>query len=451
MNYLVKTPCGTLQGCEGRVPGTAAYKGIRYATAGRWEYPTQVTAWEGIYDATHYGNCSYQPRAFYNEAEAAEKAFYYNEFRKGETYTYSEDCLFLNIFTPDTAQEGDDLPVLIYIHGGGFTGGCGHEKHFDGPVWPDKGVIGVTLNYRLGPLGFACLPELKQEAGITGNYGLFDQLTAMRWVKDNIASFGGDPENITIMGQSAGAMSVQQHCLSPLSEGLFQKAVMSSGGGVSKLMSAQLPEKTYDFWHAVMEAAGCQNLETFRALPVQTLFATWQNLKKSMKGGQPSPCLDGRLVVGTGAELLKAGKQHPISYMAGSTSEDVMPPVIYQMGKNWCAAQENPSYAWFFDRRLPGDDNGAWHSSDLWYWFGTLENCWRPMTRKDHVLSNQMTSYLTNFCKYGDPNGAGLTAWLPMGKGQSKVLCLGEADAHMGKADMLKLTKTMLTNKAVGE
>ncbi|MBQ7001904.1 MAG: carboxylesterase family protein [Oscillospiraceae bacterium] len=451
MNYLVKTPCGTLQGCEGRVPGTAAYKGIRYATAGRWEYPTQVTAWEGIYDATHYGNCSYQPRAFYNEAESAEKAFYYNEFRKGETYTYSEDCLFLNIFTPDTAQEGDDLPVLIYIHGGGFTGGCGHEKHFDGPVWPDKGVIGVTLNYRLGPLGFACLPELKQEAGITGNYGLFDQLTAMRWVKDNIASFGGDPENITIMGQSAGAMSVQQHCLSPLSEGLFQKAVMSSGGGVSKLMSAQLPEKTYDFWHAVMEAAGCQNLEAFRALPVQTLFATWQNLKKSMKGGQPSPCLDGRLVVGTGAELLKAGKQHPISYMAGSTSEDVMPPVIYQMGKNWCAAQEKPSYAWFFDRRLPGDDNGAWHSSDLWYWFGTLENCWRPMTRKDHVLSNQMTSYLTNFCKYGDPNGAGLTAWLPMGKSQSKVLCLGEADTHMGKADMLKLTKTMLTNKAVGE
>lgn len=451
MDYLVTTPCGTLQGCEGRVPGTAAYKGIRYATAGRWEYPKLVTAWEGIYDATQYGNCSYQPRAFCNEAEAVEKAFYYNEFRKGESYTYSEDCLFLNVFTPDTAKEGDKLPVLIYIHGGGFTGGCGHEKHFDGPVWPDKGVIGVTLNYRLGPLGFVCLPELKQEAGITGNYGLFDQLTAMQWVKDNISSFGGDPENITIMGQSAGAMSVQQHCLSPLSEGLFQKAVMSSGGGVSKLMSAQLPEKSYDFWHAVMEANGCKNVEEFRALPVEKLFATWQNLKKSMKGGQPSPCLDGKLVIGAGADLLKAKKQHRISYMAGSTSEDVMPPVIYQMGKSWCAAQEKPSYAWFFDRRLPGDDNGAWHSSDLWYWFGTLENCWRPMTRKDHVLSNQMTSYLTNFCKYGDPNGAGLTAWLPMGKGQSKVLCLGEAETHMGKADMIKLTKTMLTNKAVGE
>ena len=451
MDYLVKTPCGELQGCAGRIPGVAAYKGIRYATAGRWEYPKQVTAWEGVYDAAQYGNCAYQPRAFYNEEDVVEKIFYYNEFRKGETYTYSEDCLFLNVFTPDTAKEGDKLPVLVYIHGGGFTGGCGHEKHFDIPVWPTKGVIGVTLNYRLGPLGFLCLPELKQEAGFTGNYGLFDQMTAIKWVKDNIASFGGDPENITIMGQSAGAMSVQQLCLSPLTDGLYQKAVMSSGGGVSKSLSASLPEKSYDFWHAVMEHAGCRDLAEFRELPAQKLFATWQNLKKSMKGGGCSPCLDGRFVVGTGTELLQAKKQKQIHYMAGSTSEDMMPPILYQMAKDWCAAQEEKSYAWFFDRRLPGDDNGAWHSSDLWYWFGTLENCWRPMTKKDYDLSNQMTDYLANFCKFGDPNGAGLTAWLPMTRGQSKVLCLGEADTHMGKADMLKLTKTMLTNKAVGE
>ena len=451
MDYLVKTPCGELQGCAGRIPGVAAYKGIRYATAGRWEYPKQVTAWEGVYDAAQYGNCAYQPRAFYNEEDVVEKIFYYNEFRKGETYTYSEDCLFLNVFTPDTAKEGDKLPVLVYIHGGGFTGGCGHEKHFDIPVWPTKGVIGVTLNYRLGPLGFLCLPELKQEAGFTGNYGLFDQMTAIKWVKDNIASFGGDPENITIMGQSAGAMSVQQLCLSPLTDGLYQKAVMSSGGGVSKSLSASLPEKSYDFWHAVMEHAGCRDLAEFRELPAQKLFATWQNLKKSMKGGGCSPCLDGRFMVGTGPELLQAKKQNQIHYMAGSTSEDMMPPILYQMAKDWCAAQEEKSYAWFFDRRLPGDDNGAWHSSDLWYWFGTLENCWRPMTKKDYDLSNQMTDYLANFCKFGDPNGAGLTAWLPMTRGQSKVLCLGEADTHMGKADMLKLTKTMLTNKAVGE
>ena len=451
MDYIVTTPCGTLQGGPGRVPGTAAYKGIRYATAGRWEYPTQVTSWEGIYDATRYGNCSYQPRAFYNEEDVKEKYFYYNEFRKGETYTYSEDCLFLNVFTPDTAKAGDGLPVLIYIHGGGFTGGCGHEKHFDGPVWPAKGIIGVTLNYRLGPLGFLTLPELKQEAGFTGNYGLYDQMTAMKWVKDNISSFGGDPENITIMGQSAGAMSVQQHCLSPMTEGLFNRAVMSSGGGVSKMLSAALPEKTYDFWHAVMDACGCKTLKEFREVSPEKLFATWQNLKKSMRGGMPSPVLDGRFVVGTGADLLKAGKQKQISYMAGSTSEDMMPPILFSMAKEWCSAQQAKSYCWYFDRRLPGDENGAWHSSDLWYWFGTLENCWRPMTKKDYDLSGQMTDYLVNFCKFGDPNGSGLTAWLPTVKGQKKVLRLGQEDTYMGNPSMLKMTKTMLTNKAVGE
>ena len=448
----IKTPCGEIRGTSGRVPGTYCYKGIRYATAGRWEYPKQVTAWEGIYDATQYGHCAYQPRAFYNEEENLKKIFYYNEFRKGETYTYSEDCLFLNIFTPDTAREGDNLPVLIYIHGGGFTGGCGHEKHFDGPVWPAKGVIGVTINYRLGPLGFVCLPELKEEAGFTGNYGLYDQMTAIKWVKDNIAAFGGDSENITVMGQSAGAMSVQQHCLSPLTDGLFQKAVMSSGGGVSKLLASAPAEKSYAFWHTVMDQAGCKTLTEFRALPAQRLFALWQETRKEVRGGGCFPCIDGKYVVGSGAELLAAGKQKQIPYMAGSTSQDMMPPILQSMAKSWCAAQEKPSYTWFFDRKLPGDTNGAWHSSDLWYWFGTLDNCWRPMTEKDYALSDQMTDYLCNFAKTGDPNkAAALPTWIASDKGQPRVLCLGEKDTHMGRPSTVKLVATMLTNKAVGE
>lgn len=453
MDYLVKTPCGMVRGCSGRIAGTVAYKGIRYATAGRWEYPRQVTHWEGVYDATGYGHCAYQARSFYNEEENVKKYFYYNEFRKGAAYTYSEDCLFLNIFAPESAKDGDHLPVLIYIHGGSFTGGCGHEKHFDGPVWPAKGVIGVTINYRLGPLGFLCLPELKQEAGLTGNYGLYDQHTAFRWVKDNIAAFGGDPENITIMGQSAGAMSVQQHCLSPMAEGLFQKAVMSSGGGVSKLMSAKGPETNYDFWHAVMEKAGCTDLESFRRIEPEKLFFAWEECKKEIKGAQManSPCIDGRLVVDTGSALLAQRKQMKIPYMAGTTSEDMMPPVLFAMAKDWCAAQTVKSYVWLFDRQLPGDDRGAWHSSDLWYWFGTLDNSWRPMGRKDYELSDRMTDYLTNFCKYGDPNGAGLTAWLPVSKRQGKVLRLGEGNIRMGKGEIWKLVKTMFTNKSAGE
>ena len=451
MDYIVSTPCGMLQGGPSRLEGVAAYKGIRYATAGRWEYPKQVTAWEGVYDATRYGHCSYQPRAFYDEEENLKKVFYYYEFRKGETYTYSEDCLFLNVFAPDTAKAGDKLPVLIYIHGGGFTGGCGHEKHFDVPVWPTKGVIGVTLNYRLGPMGFVCLPQLKEEAGFTGNYGLYDQMTAIRWVKDNIAAFGGDPENLTIMGQSAGAMSVQQHCLSPLSDGLFQKAVMSSGGGVSKALAAAPAEKQYAFWQAAMEKAGCKTLAQFRAISPEKLFSVWQETKKEVKGGGCFPCIDGRLVVGSGSALLAEGKQKHIPYMAGVTSEDMMPPILLSMAKKWCAAQEKPSYGWFFDRQLPGDDNGAWHSSDLWYWFGTLPNCWRPMTEQDYALSDQMTDYLTNFARTGNPNCAHQPEWVAMGAGQNKVLRMGEKPARMGNPNPLKLVYTMLTNKAVGE
>lgn len=244
MSYTRMTPCGPIEGCACQWPGVTAYKGIRYATAGRWEYPTPVTHWEGTYNATQYGACSYQPRAFYDEAQMPEKAFYYHEFRQGEHYEYSEDCLFLNIWTPESAGADAKLPVLFYIHGGGFTGGCGHEKHFDGPVWPTRGVIAVTINYRLGPLGFACLPELSAEAGHTGNYGLYDQLCALQWVHDNIAAFGGDPARITVMGQSAGAMSVQQLCLSPLIEGLIAGAVMSSGGGVSKNFGSTPPRRS---------------------------------------------------------------------------------------------------------------------------------------------------------------------------------------------------------------
>ena len=445
MDYIVNTPCGTVQGCAGRVAGTAAYKGIRYATAGRWEYPTQVTAWEGTYDATKYGHCSYQPRAFYNEEENLKKIFYYNEFRKGETYTYSEDCLFLNVFTPDTAKAGDKLPVLVYIHGGGFTGGCGHEKHFDGPVWPAKGIIGVTLNYRLGPMGFVCLQELKEEAGFTGNYGLYDQMTAIQWVRDNIAAFGGDPENITIMGQSAGAASVQLQSQSPMTKGLFSKAIMSSGCGLGGMLATTM-EKSCAFWKEVMVRCGCETLEQFRALPVETLFEAWQTAKKEIKGGGGAafPVKDGRFSV-------EGAVPHDIPYMAGSTSEDMAPPVLQSMTRKWIANREKPGYTWYFERQLPGDNNGAWHSADLWYWFGTLENCWRPMEDTDRELSSRMVDYLCSFVKTGNPNGAGLPQWVASGKGQNAVMRFGDKGNAMGKPNMLKMICTMLTNKAVGE
>ena len=446
MGYIVKTPCGELRGISTKYEGIVAYKGIRYAVAERFAYPVEVTHWDGVYDATAYGACAYQPRAFYNEKEMPKKAFYYNEFRRGESYTYSEDCLFLNVFAPEKCEE--KLPVIVHIHGGGFTGGCGHEKHFDEPVWPTKGVIAVTINYRLGPLGFAVLPELCKEAGRCGNYGLYDQMTAMLWVKHNIEAFGGDPDNITVMGQSAGAMSVQHHCLSPLTKGLFHKAVMCSGGGVSKMLVTQHPEKNYEFWQMIMEKCGASNLEEFRRVPVEELFRVWQENKKKDMGGGCSPCIDGSLVVGASHEILAKGEQHDIPYLIGTTSHDVIPPILYSMARAWCKKQSAPSYLWFFERNLPGDDHGAWHSSDLWYWFGTLENGWRPFTALDRALSEEMSERLCAFAKSGNPNTDSYPEWQCGGK---RALVLGDNETTMGKPSMLRLWKTMFTNEAPGE
>ncbi len=438
MHRIISTPCGEIKGCSCKADGVTAFKGIRYATAGRWEYAVPVTQWDGLYDASAYGNCSYQLRAFYNEEENLKKIFYYNEFRKGETYTYDEDCLFLNIWMPDNATADSRLPVIVYIHGGGFTGGCGHEKHFDGPVWAQKNVIAVTVNYRLGPMGFVCLPELKEEAGHTGNYGLFDQITAIKWVKDNISAFGGDSDRITVMGQSAGAMSVQHLCLSDLTKGLFRGAVMSSGVGLGSFMTS-VPEKKYDFWKEVMAKTGAASLEQFRRVSPELLFRAWKETKGS--GTSCFPVKDGILIKDNATA-------HRIAYMAGATSHDMAPAVLQLMTEKW--GRKNGAYIWHFARMLPGDENGAWHSSDLWYWFGTLGNCWRPMTERDRELSGQMVSYLCNFAASGSPDGENLPEWKKCTDRKS-VMCFTDSSTQMSKVNMKKLTVTTLTNKPVGE
>ena len=458
MSDTIMTKCGEIRGTTCQWDGVVAYKGIRYATAKRWEYPNIVTHWDGVYDATKYGNCSFQPRAFYDEETVIEKVFYYNEFRKGETYSYDDDCLFLNIWVPEHTTSESNLPVIFYIHGGGYTGGCGHEKHFDGPVWPTKGVIAVTCNYRLGPMGFLCLPELEEEAGHTGNYGLYDQMTALQWVHNNIKEFGGNPDNVTIMGQSAGAMSVQQLVLSPLTDGLFTKAVMHSGGGVSKLMNSNATTKDrFEFWESVKKEVGCNTLEELRALDAETLIDAWKKLKSASPkyAMVAAPCIDGQMIVASNMDMATAGKQKDIPYMTGSTSHDMAPPIIHGMAKDWCVLQDKQgkqkSYCWFFDRMLPGDKNGAWHSSELWYFFGTLKNGWRPFTEHDYKISDAMVTALCNFAKTGNPNGDGLCQWDATTASQGKVLCWGEEMPRMGKPSKLKLFITMLTNKAVGE
>lgn len=441
MNKTVVTLCGEVVGALSE-NGVVSFKGIRYATAKRWEYPQLVTKWQGVYNAESYGSCSYQPRAFYNEEENPGKIFYYNEFRKGENYIYDEDCLFLNVFTSESADENSKLPVIVYIHGGGFTGGCAHEKHFDGPVWAKKGVVAVTVNYRLGPMGFACLGELEAEAGHTGNYGLFDQIAAIKWVKQNISAFGGDSDNITIMGQSAGAMSVWHLCRTELTKGLFTRAVMSSGVGMGSMLLGKT-EKCKTFWAQVMKMCGANTLEEFRNVPAKVLFEQWKKAQKEVKGGAMAcfPVIDDVLIK-------KSAQMHKLSYMVGSASHDTAPAILYALTKKW--AIENEAFMWHFERNLPGDDKGAWHSSDLWYWFGTLKNCWRPMTDRDYALSDEMTSYLCNFAKSGNPNASHLPLW-EICKDAGSVMCFGDNGTKAGKVNMKKLIVTTLTTKPVGE
>ena len=455
MSFKLKTRCGVIAGARCKVPGVVAFKGIRYATAGRWEYPQLVTSWEGEYDATQYGPCCWQSRALESE-EIQRKSLYYKEFREGDTYDYSEDCLFLNIWIPETVRKGSKLPVLVYIHGGAFQGSCGHEKPFDDPVWPTRGIIAVTLNYRVGPLGFACFEEAAEKDGHTGNYGLYDQMAALQWIQDNIEAFGGDPKKVTLMGQSAGAMSVQHHCLSPLTHGLFARAVMVSGGGWLRKFPVKPAQKQFDFWDEVMEELECETLDQLREVPIEKLLKIWQTQAKRRRGvwGHCGPCQDGAFIPADPIKQLRAGQEKNIPYMVGSTSRDMIRGRLARVARHYCADQaregKRSSFAWFFDRKLPGDKRGAFHASDLWYWFGTLGNCWRPMTEKDELLSEQMVSYLTNFARCGDPNGHPLPMWEASRPTSRKVLRIGEKETRMSRVSNIRLALSSLWSFITG-
>ncbi len=395
---------GRIQGVLTDNPEVMIFKGVPYAAPPvgdlRWANPRPVVPWKGVKVADTFGSPAVQPGR-------APGSFYYKEFQVEPLPPTSEDCLFLNVWAPASAvgHPKAKLPVAMWIHGGAYVNGCGNDVAFDGEAWAERGVILVTINYRMGVLGFFSHPELTAENGYgsSGNQGTYDQLAAIQWIHDNIAQFGGDPQQITIMGQSAGAASVKTLVASPLTRGLVSKAIIQSGGGLGGFLgggSSDIPFSTYDDrGKQAADAAGFDSLEKLRAAPVDAVTA----IRTGMNGPHP----DGRIVTLTFDEAARAGELLDIPYMIGSNGDDTGDQ--RESINAFCALRSEqssqPAYQYYFDRKLPGDDAGAFHSAELWYTFHTLGRSWRPMTQHDYALSEKMVDYWTNFVKYGNPNG----------------------------------------------
>lgn len=441
---IVNTKYGKIQGT--RDYSCIVFKGIPYAKAPvdarRFKRPEPADKWDGILDATRWGNKCIQ-------REQQKGSFYQKEFYDSEEFSAdsSEDCLNLNIYLPKNIEnkiaEGKKLPVGIYVHGGAFMGGAGSNLPFVATKLVDEDVIIVTINYRLGVFGFLAHPLLSEISGekSSGNYGLWDQLLAIRWVKENIGCFGGDSENITLFGQSAGAMSLQVLALSGEAEGLYQKMILQSGGGYKCPIAAYKPfdeakesaEVLFDIIREKENIAVDDNkalADYLRNCDAKELFAlSLEVVGRSFKAGKGFvfvPVIDGVILEKDGNEIMADMKFRRTPYILGANKNDLMMENAEKFD-----ASDNPmekacmdfgelagqagtdAYVYYFERDLPGDESGAFHSAELWYVFGSLDYCWRKelFSERDYELSGQMVKYWTSFMKNGDPNNGECPRW----------------------------------------
>ena len=423
-NPVLGVTGGQIQGVESEDGEVLIYRGVPYAAPPvgelRWKTPQPVIPWEGVKVADTFGSICPQhgnpPGTFYGD-----------EFYWEGTPEESEDCLYLNVWAPAKTVGDTDarLPVAMWVHGGAFKNGYGFEVTMDGEEWAKRGVILVTINYRMGLFGFLFHPLLSQEqGGVSGNYGMYDQVAALEWVASNISQFGGDPENITIFGQSAGARSIKNLVTSPLSKDLVAKAIIQSGGGASRAEGRPVPPPAVyeELGKAFAEANGWTTLEQMRA-------ASTDAVKNAvMPDGYVMsfrPYVDGHFMSEDFNDALLADRVADIPYMIGCTAQD-----MGGLGGNaidvFCEIRseqsEYPAYQYFFRRNPPGDDDdpekdpGAFHSSELWYMFGTLANSWRPFTEADYALSDEMLDAWTSFCRDGNPGWDAYTAENPVVK-----------------------------------
>ena len=395
------TPCGKIKGAGSE--GVNCFLGIRYANADRFEYAKEIKHWDGVYEALNYGAAPIQMRTY--EKYRNENAHYEVEFLKDVKVEYSEDCLFLNIWTPENAK---DCPVLVVIYGGGNMKGHTNEKEFDGTEFAKRGIVVVTLNYRVNVFGLMAIKELERPDGRCGNFIYYDQHTAFNFIRHNIESFGGDPDNMTLIGQSAGAASCETQIKSPLNKGYFKNAIIQSSAGFSTVIKGkENREELYELWSKVYDKTGCQSVEELKTISAEQLFDAYMDVAAQNQLAYANFVYD--------ENFTGASKNQPcdINIICGMTSEDTMPLIFYVMMRLLAKKQKGyaDTYSYYFCRQLPGDNLGAWHSSDLWYTYGALDKCWRPFTVEDRELSNTMMEYFVNFIRIGNPNGGTLPEW----------------------------------------
>jgi para-nitrobenzyl esterase len=444
--------------------GIRVFKGIPYAAPPvgelRWKAPQRVQAWNEVRNATEWGPRCVQSNRL-GDLDPLNK-------RMGE------DCLYLNVWTP-TKSTGDLLPVMVWIHGGSNLNGAGSQPEYDGSHLASKGVVVVTINYRVDVFGFLAHPELTKESGTnsSGNYGLLDQIAALTWVQQNIRAFGGDPSRVTVFGESAGAFDVSLLMASPLAKGLFARAIGESGGALTPIPAFGPKPLRIGEQDGIKfaQSMGANSIAELRAKPAQEVLEA--AIKNPITYG--FGVVDGYVVPEHPASIFAQGKQNDVplligwnadegSYFAARVKLDAPPYVdriraqfkdeadkvlqLYPPGSTpqeerasftallgdeiiayggWAWSEraatngKSPVYRYYFKRRPPGAPElsinpltapGVYHFAEIYYVFNNL-NVMKdwPWSAADRTLADAMSSYWTNFAKTGDPNGSGLPRW----------------------------------------
>lgn len=484
----------TAQGdVEGIVSGKVeSFKGVPFAAPPvgdlRWRPPQPAAAWTGVRLAKDFGPVCMQ---------VARRAF--------QQGAMSEDCLTLNVWRPHPVRAGERLPVMVWIYGGAFINGGSSAPFYDGTHFAERGVILVSFNYRLGRFGFFAHPALDGGPGPIANYGLMDQIAALKWVKRNIAAFGGDPDNVTIFGESAGAISVNELMVSPAARGLFAKAIAESGFGRSepRPLKGSDSRAAETVGVAFAEAHGIRGDDAaaaaaLRALPAETLNAPYSGLADP---GIAGPILDGAILTQGIAEAFANGDEAHVPYLEGGNSyeaslfpkiADTPNPVITRLGApakvlaaygdpappeaareiltdsmitepdrylaRQMARQALPAYVYRFSYVPPASratSFGAAHGSEIPYVFDNLNDApisfgsfHIPAATPDaHQLADAMHAYWIAFAKTGAPDSAGGPAWPRETTGSDPVMEFGSGgvtvrpDFHKARLDLIEASR----------